>query len=74
MTEELVRRCALCGVEKRGEEAKVAVKEGLVYPGPAIDEWWKRTHKEDCLALRWSGSERIDYFMDHGSPTTCVIE
>lgn len=74
MTEELVRRCAMCGVEKRGEEAKVVVKDGLVHSGVRLDEWWRHTHREDCLALRWSESERLAYFMDHGSPTTCVVE
>jgi hypothetical protein len=64
----MIRRCELCGSEKRGEDAKFA--EG--HPIEVHDKWWRAMHKPGCAYLKIE--ERTMYIAEHGSPLSSVLE
>jgi hypothetical protein len=63
----MIRRCELCGSEKRGAEAEFKSK-GII----GHDAWWAKMHNDGCEYLKIT--ETTTYVMEHGSPLSSVVE
>lgn len=60
----MTRSCAVCGEKKSGDEAELT---------PGLDthaKFWNQLHRPDCRYVVMSTTEKLDYFMEHGSPVS----
>ncbi len=64
----MTRACALCNVSKSGPEA--AIED----PVDSLQhtKFWDNLHRADCPTRKMSEGEKLDYFMENGSPVSSV--
>lgn len=65
----MTRSCQMCGSVKTGDQAEIKWD----YPG-SVTEFWNKMHLPGCKYMAMSEPERLDYFMENGSPTTSIDE
>lgn len=63
----MIRSCKLCGAQKSSADP------GYDKDLPS-DKFWAGLHAADCPYPSMKSSERMDYFMENGSPLSSVSE
>lgn len=63
------RSCSMCGSVKEGPEAVIdpMTSENLA-------KFWKSMHKPGCPYQNQDAPQRLNYFMENGSPVSSVEE
>lgn len=65
----MTRSCSMCGAKKTGAEAEVKWDSS-----ESFSSFWNKMHLPGCKYVAMSEPEKLDYFMEHGSPTSSVDE
>jgi hypothetical protein len=64
----MTRTCVLCNVSKTGPEAEI--KDPV--DAQQHTAFWEKLHLPDCPTRKMTDGQRLDHFMEHGSPVSSV--
>lgn len=68
----MTRSCSVCGGSKSGEEAKLEWDVPVAHPGH--DALWSKIHRAGCKYVAMTPGQKVDDFMENGSPVSSIDE
>jgi hypothetical protein len=68
----MTRSCSVCGGSKSGKEAELKWDVPVGHSGH--NDLWDKIHLPGCKYAAMSPSQKVDNFMENGSPVSSIDE